>query len=105
MTLRVGVDSTGEPFTWALLVDGKQAGMLRVQRGGALGVTIGAPFGYGKIVQKAVDEAGELRTIPEVIAAVERGYAELLKVEQRLKIVDRESRPKMVSTPMGGQPR
>lgn len=71
--------------------------------GGALGVTIDAAFGYGKIVQKAVDEAGELRAIPEVIAAVKRGYAELLKVEKRLEIVDRESRPKIVSTPMGGR--
>ncbi|WP_329111958.1 hypothetical protein [Streptomyces sp. NBC_01353] len=105
MTLHVGVESAEEPRTWTLLIDGKRAGTLRLERGATFGVTIDAPFGYGKIVQKAVDEAGVLRTIPDVIAAVERGYEELLKVEKRLKVVERESRPKVVSTPMGGRPK
>jgi hypothetical protein len=90
---------------WDILMDGNTVGRVRLSmRTGKFEVTIDTAMGYGKAVQKAVDEA-EHQTVDDIKAAVLRGYAEHLKVLERLKIVDRESRPKLVSIPMGGQPK
>jgi hypothetical protein len=43
--------------------------------------------------------------VDDIKAAVLRGYAEHLKVLERLKVVDREGRPKFISVPMGGKPK
>jgi hypothetical protein len=91
--------------TWDILIDGHSAGSLRLNvRLGKFEVTIDTALGYGKVVQKAVDES-EHQTIEDIERAVRRGYAEHLNVLQRLQVVERESRPQFISTPMGGQPK
>jgi hypothetical protein len=70
-------------------------------RSGKFEVIIHTSFGYGKTVQKAVDEAGDLRSMEDIQSAVRRGYAQHLKVLKRLKVVEREERPKPISIPMG----
>ncbi|MEV5875763.1 hypothetical protein AB0L75_16310 [Streptomyces sp. NPDC052101] len=88
------------------MIDGKEAGKVRLNvPRGKFEVTIDTALGYGKVVQKAVDEAKQLSTVEDIERAIERGYAEHLKVLERLKVVEREGRPRFVSTPMGGQPK
>ncbi|MFI1796584.1 hypothetical protein ACH427_04390 [Streptomyces sp. NPDC020379] len=92
--------------TWTVVVDGMEAGTVQINVPlGKFEVTIDTALGYGKVAQKAIDEAEHLSTMEEIQAAIRRGYTEHLKVLERLKVVDRESRPKFVSTPMGGQPK
>ncbi|MCC3766454.1 hypothetical protein [Streptomyces sp. UNOC14_S4] len=92
--------------TWTVVIEGKEVGAVRLNVPlGKFEVTIDTAMGYGKVVQKAVDEVERLGTVEQIEAAVRRGYAEHLKVLDRLKVVERESRPRFVSTPMGGQPK
>jgi hypothetical protein len=91
--------------TWDIVMDSNTVGRVRLSmRTGKFEVTIDTALGYGKTVQKAVDEA-EHQTVDDIKAAVLRGYAEHLKVLERLKVVDREGRPKFISVPMGGKPK
>jgi hypothetical protein len=91
--------------TWDIVMDGSTVGRVRYNmRSGKFVVSIDTALGYGKIVQKAVDEV-EHQTVEDMKAAVLRGYAEHLKVLERLKVVDREGRPKFISVPMGGKPK
>ncbi|MEU5425193.1 hypothetical protein AB0H73_06245 [Streptomyces olivoreticuli] len=106
MQIEIDIRKTETWGTWTIVVDGTEAGTVRLNVPlGKFEVTIDTAFGYGKVVQKAIDEAERLTTMEEIEAAIRRGYAEHLKVLERLKVVDRESRPKFVSTPMGGQPK
>ncbi|MEU6704712.1 hypothetical protein [Streptomyces wuyuanensis] len=92
--------------TWAINIDGKDSGIvyLNVPKGRFV-VSIDTKFGYGKAVDEAVGDLPIGAGMDEIDAAIRRGYAEHLRVLDRLKVVDRESRPKFVSTPMGGQPK
>ncbi|MET7986293.1 hypothetical protein [Streptomyces sp. NPDC005281] len=94
-----------EAPTWDIVMGGSTVGLVRLNfRSGKFEVAIDTAFGYSKTVQKAVDEA-EHQTVEDIKAAVLRGYTEHLTVLQRLKVVDREGRPKFITVPMGGKPK
>ncbi|MFE9442484.1 hypothetical protein ACFYO2_26560 [Streptomyces sp. NPDC006602] len=92
--------------TWLIEIDGKESGIvyLDVPKGRFV-VSVDTAFGYGKLIDEAVGEISRGAGVGEINAAIRRGYEAHLQVLKRLKVVDRESYPKMISTPMGGKPK
>ncbi|MFE9412400.1 hypothetical protein ACFYN0_26930 [Streptomyces sp. NPDC006704] len=91
---------------WGVSIDGKLAGRVRLDvPHSRFVVEIDTAFGYGKEVARAVGELPVGVGVEGIEGAIRRGYAEHLKVLKRLKVVERESYPKVISTPMGGKPK
>ncbi|MEN8656398.1 hypothetical protein ABCR94_38945 [Streptomyces sp. 21So2-11] len=92
--------------TWSIIIDGKESGIVYLNvPTSRFVVSLNTAFGYGKFIKQAVGELPVGVGGAEINEAIKRGYAEHVKVLKRLKVVDRESYPKMISTPMGGKPK